>query len=85
MAGTSRAFDRAVDYYDQTRRLTEPMASAGIQAILDHLHTRRNARLLEVGAGTGRIVVDKTPQALIDEHGGLERAFTALTRGEERT
>jgi ABC-2 type transport system ATP-binding protein len=33
----------------------------------------------------GRIVVDKTPQALIDEHGGLERAFTALTRGEERT
>ena len=33
----------------------------------------------------GRIVVDKTPQALIDEHGSLERAFAALTRGEERT
>ena len=32
----------------------------------------------------GRIVADKTPQALIDEHGSLERAFTALTRGEER-
>jgi len=33
----------------------------------------------------GRIVADKTPQALIDAHGSLERAFTALTRGEERT
>ena len=32
----------------------------------------------------GRIVADKTPDALRDEHGTLERAFTALTRGEER-
>ena len=33
----------------------------------------------------GRLIVDKAPQALIDEHGSLERAFAALTRGEERT
>jgi len=33
----------------------------------------------------GRIVADKTPQALIEEHGSLDRAFTALTGGEERT
>jgi ABC-2 type transport system ATP-binding protein len=33
----------------------------------------------------GRIIADKTPAALIDEHGTLERAFAALTRGEERT
>ena len=33
----------------------------------------------------GRLIVDKPPQALIDEHGSLERAFAALTRGEERT
>jgi ABC-2 type transport system ATP-binding protein len=32
----------------------------------------------------GRIVADKTPAALREEHGSLERAFTALTRGEER-
>jgi ABC-2 type transport system ATP-binding protein len=32
----------------------------------------------------GRIVVDKSPDALKQEHGSLERAFAALTRGEER-
>ena len=32
----------------------------------------------------GRIVADKTPAALIEEHGSLERAFYTLTRGEER-
>lgn len=32
----------------------------------------------------GRIVADKTPAALIEDHGSLERAFYALTRGEER-
>lgn len=32
----------------------------------------------------GRIVADETPKALADKHGGLEEAFRALTRGEER-
>lgn len=32
----------------------------------------------------GRIVADNTPAALREEHGTLERAFQALTRGEER-
>ena len=32
----------------------------------------------------GRILADKTPAALREEHGSLERAFTTLTRGEER-
>ncbi|MBY0564639.1 MAG: ABC transporter ATP-binding protein [Hyphomonadaceae bacterium] len=32
----------------------------------------------------GRIVADATPQALIEKHGDLERAFAALTRQEER-
>jgi ABC-2 type transport system ATP-binding protein len=32
----------------------------------------------------GRIVADKTPNALRDEHGSLEQAFRALTHGEER-
>jgi ubiquinone/menaquinone biosynthesis C-methylase UbiE len=54
---TSRVFDRAAAYYDQTRVLPEPMATGGIAAILDRLQTRRGARLLEVGAGTGRISI----------------------------
>lgn len=32
----------------------------------------------------GRIVADKTPAQLKAEHGDLEKAFAALTRGEER-
>jgi ABC-2 type transport system ATP-binding protein len=32
----------------------------------------------------GRIVADETPAALREQHGSLERAFAALTGGEER-
>ncbi|MCR6643133.1 MAG: AAA family ATPase [Terricaulis sp.] len=32
----------------------------------------------------GRIVADETPAALRERYGGLDEAFTALTRGEER-
>jgi ABC-2 type transport system ATP-binding protein len=32
----------------------------------------------------GRIVADDTPTALAEKHGGLEAAFLALTRGEDR-
>ena len=32
----------------------------------------------------GRIIADDTPKALSDKHGGLEAAFRALTRQEER-
>jgi ubiquinone/menaquinone biosynthesis C-methylase UbiE len=50
---SSRSFDRAASYYDQTRPLPESSANQGIQAILDI--TGPNARTLEVGTGTGRI------------------------------
>jgi SAM-dependent methyltransferase len=51
----SRSFDRAADYYDQTRPLSEPSAKPGIQAILDITGPR--ARVLDVGTGTGRISI----------------------------
>ena len=51
----SRSFDRAANYYDQTRLLLEPIAKHGIPAILDLLEP--NARVLEVGSGTGRISI----------------------------
>ncbi len=55
----SLSFDQAAGYYDQTRGLPEPMASIGIQLMLDHLQAGagRAAHLLEVGTGTGRIAV----------------------------
>jgi ubiquinone/menaquinone biosynthesis C-methylase UbiE len=51
----SRSFDRAANIYDQTRPLLEPITQYGIPAILDVMG--RNARVLEVGAGTGRISI----------------------------
>lgn len=52
-------FDRAADYYDQTRHLAEPLATGGLQLILDQLqaHAGHAARLMEIGTGTGRIAV----------------------------
>jgi ubiquinone/menaquinone biosynthesis C-methylase UbiE len=52
---TSNSFDRAAGYYDQTRDLPEPVATAGIQAILEVAGA--GARILDVGTGTGRISV----------------------------
>lgn len=51
----NRSFDRAAGIYDQTRPLLEPIATHGLQAILDI--TGPNARILDVGTGTGRISV----------------------------
>ena len=51
----SRSFDRAVEFYDQTRPLAGASVDAGIQALLDA--TGKGARILEVGTGTGRISI----------------------------
>jgi len=51
----SRSFDRAANFYDQTRPLFEPIATHGIQAILDLAGPQ--ARVLDVGTGTGRISI----------------------------
>jgi len=51
----SISFDRAAQFYDQTRLLLEPIAKHGIQAILDL--TGPKARVLDVGTGTGRISI----------------------------
>lgn len=51
----SRSFDRAASYYDQTRPFPEPIAQAGMQAIFDLIG--QEARVLDVGTGTGRISI----------------------------
>lgn len=55
MTKPSRSFDRAADYYDQTRELPEPIATHGIPALLQHIAP--GGRILDVGTGTGRISV----------------------------
>jgi ubiquinone/menaquinone biosynthesis C-methylase UbiE len=52
---TSRSFDRAANYYDQTRDLPEPVATHGIPALLKYIAP--NGKILDVGTGTGRISV----------------------------
>ncbi|HEX6270346.1 MAG TPA: class I SAM-dependent methyltransferase [Anaerolineales bacterium] len=52
---TSQSFDRAARVYDQTRPLPEPIATLGIQAILDI--TGPQAFILDAGTGTGRISI----------------------------
>lgn len=51
----SISFDRAADFYDQTRDFPEPVATQGIQAILDAAGAE--ARILDAGTGTGRVSV----------------------------
>jgi len=52
---TSRSFDQAADNYDKTRPLPGVTADLGIQALLDAAGP--GTRILEVGAGTGRISI----------------------------
>jgi len=55
MTKPSRSFDRAADFYDQTRELPEPIATHGIPALLQHVAP--GGKILDVGTGTGRISV----------------------------
>ena len=55
MTKPSRSFDRAADYYDQTRELPEPIATSGIPALLQYIAP--HGKILDVGTGTGRISV----------------------------
>jgi ubiquinone/menaquinone biosynthesis C-methylase UbiE len=53
----SISFDRAADFYDQTRDLAEAVATHGIPALLKLLSPHEAGRILDVGVGTGRIAV----------------------------
>lgn len=53
MIPPSRSFDRAADFYDQTRELSDIVATQGIPALLGQI--RPQGRILDAGTGTGRI------------------------------
>jgi SAM-dependent methyltransferase len=54
--GASIVFDRAAEYYDDTRRLQPETQSAVITQLAGEL--RHRGRCLEIGVGTGRIGLD---------------------------
>jgi ubiquinone/menaquinone biosynthesis C-methylase UbiE len=54
--GASIVFDRAAEYYDDTRSLQPETQAAVIAQLADELRDR--GRCLEIGVGTGRIALD---------------------------
>ncbi len=55
MTEQSISFDRAADFYDETRALPDEVSATLTDAILAELSTANAEHLLEVGVGTGRI------------------------------
>lgn len=51
----SIVFDRAVEYYDQTRAMPPERHRAMIESLVRETGINENSRVLEVGIGTGRI------------------------------
>lgn len=52
---TSRSFDQAAEFYDKTRPLFDVTVDVGSRSLLEE--AGEGARILEVGAGTGRISI----------------------------
>lgn len=77
---TSRSFDRAAGYYDETRPALEAIATQGTQAILDIAGP--TARILEVGAGTGRISIPLLERGI--DLVGCDLSLKMLTRLQEK-
>lgn len=76
----SRSFDQAADFYDNTRPLFDLSVDAGIRSLLEAVG--KNARILEVGAGTGRISIP------LSERGadliGCDLSMKMLSRQHEK-
>jgi ubiquinone/menaquinone biosynthesis C-methylase UbiE len=53
----SIVFDRAVEFYDQTRALDPKIMDAALDALVRETDITRASRVLEIGVGTGRIAL----------------------------
>jgi ubiquinone/menaquinone biosynthesis C-methylase UbiE len=53
----SIAFDRAVSYYDETRRLPVTIMDLIIEALVSETRLQPGAQVLEIGIGSGRIAI----------------------------
>lgn len=53
----SIVFDRAVDYYDQTRALPSDLHDTMIETLVSAAGIMYDSRMLEIGIGTGRIAI----------------------------
>ncbi len=53
----SIVFDRAVDFYDQTRAMPPEVAALPVETLIRETNLAPEARVLEIGIGTGRIAI----------------------------
>lgn len=53
----SIVFDRAIEYYDQTRAMPPERHAAMIEALVRETRLTRTSNVLEIGVGTGRIAI----------------------------
>lgn len=78
----SVAFDRAVDYYDRTRALPPGVEDRMVDAVGAELRGR--GRVLEIGAGTGRIALPLIAAGVnvvgLDLSGPMLRRFAEKSR-----
>ena len=67
---TSIAFDRAADYYDQTRGYPAGEEKTVASILVQAGNLTANSRVLEIGVGTGRIALPVAP--LVGSYFGLD-------------
>jgi ubiquinone/menaquinone biosynthesis C-methylase UbiE len=78
------SFDRAVDFYDQTRGLPEPVLQSLISALETEIGGAAGGPVLEIGVGTGRIALPLAARG-IEVHGvdvGAEMLAELLRKSE---
>ena len=80
MITSSRSFDRAADFYDQTRELSGPVATQGIPALLSQIPPQ--GRILDVGTGTGRISIPL--QRLGADVIGIDLSLKMMTKQRDK-
>ena len=76
----SRSFDRAAEFYDNTRALFDVTVDVGIQSLLDAAGEGSN--ILEVGTGTGRISIPMLERGA--DLTGCDLSFKMLARQREK-
>lgn len=84
MTTNSIAFDRAVEYYDQTRGFPAGTEGAVAELIAQTANLNTNSRVLEIGVGTGRIALPLSAHAKSYFGVDLSRPMMDKLRGKQK-
>jgi SAM-dependent methyltransferase len=79
----SIVFDHAVSYYDATRALPPELSRRPIEALIRETNLRSDARVLELGIGTGRIAIPLAEQ--IQSVTGVDLSIAMMAALRQKT